>query len=54
MMNDTGQLCTVQQDIEKIMSGYYDTKEEVRKALFDMHPSKAPGLDGFNAPFLPR
>eukprot|EP00253_Pinus_taeda_P028169 PITA_28169 len=28
------------------------TKDEVKKALFDMDPDKAPGLDGFSARFL--
>ncbi|KAK2438202.1 hypothetical protein QL285_023013 [Trifolium repens] len=27
------------------------TKEELREALFQMHPDKAPGLDGFNPAF---
>lgn len=27
------------------------SKEEVQKALFDLHPSKAPGPDGFTAFF---
>jgi hypothetical protein len=30
------------------------TPEEVEKALFMMHPSKAPGVDGFNAGFFQR
>lgn len=28
------------------------TVEEVKKALFDMAPSKAPGVDGFTAGFI--
>lgn len=28
------------------------TAEEIRRAVFDMHPSKAPGLDGFTAYFI--
>lgn len=28
------------------------TKEDVKKALFDMDLDKAPGLDGFSARFL--
>lgn len=27
------------------------TEEEVRRALFQMHPEKAPGVDGFSAMF---
>ncbi|CAM8886139.1 unnamed protein product [Rhodiola kirilowii] len=27
------------------------TGGEVRRALFEMHPTKAPGLDGFSAVF---
>jgi hypothetical protein len=30
------------------------TEEEVKKALFQMHPSKAPGVDGFTAGFYQR
>lgn len=28
------------------------TYEDIRKALFDMHPSKAPGPDGYTALFF--
>lgn len=28
------------------------TEADVRRALFDMHPSKAPGPDGFTALFF--
>jgi hypothetical protein len=30
------------------------TEEEVKRALFQMHPSKAPGVDGFTAGFYQR
>jgi hypothetical protein len=30
------------------------TEEEVKLALFQMHPSKAPGVDGFTAGFFQR
>lgn len=28
------------------------TEDEVRQALFQMHPEKAPGMDGFSALFI--
>ncbi|CAM8882149.1 unnamed protein product [Rhodiola kirilowii] len=28
------------------------TEGEVKRALFQMHPTKAPGLDGFSAAFF--
>lgn len=37
------------------MTNYFDapfTADEVRKALFDLHPAKAPGPDGFTALFF--
>ena len=30
------------------------TEEEIKRALFQMHPSKAPGVDGFTAGFYQR
>jgi hypothetical protein len=37
------------EDNEKLVAPI--TKEEVREALFQMHPDKAPGPDGFNSAF---
>lgn len=45
----------VQCGVTQEMNNYFDTPftvEEVRKALFDLHPSKAPGPDGFIALFF--
>jgi hypothetical protein len=38
-----------EEDNEKLVAPI--TKEEVREALFQMHPDKAPGPDGFNPAF---
>lgn len=41
--------------VTQTMNNYFDTpfsEEEVKKAMFDLHPSKAPGLDGFIALFF--
>jgi hypothetical protein len=45
---------------EKVVHEDYDmlnelfTEDEVKRALFQMHPSKAPGVDGFTAGFYQR
>lgn len=43
--------CKVTHEMNSNLSTPFTT-EEVRQAIFDMHPSKAPGLDGFNAQFF--
>jgi hypothetical protein len=39
---------------DKIMLEEEFTAEDIKKALFQMHPSKAPGVDGFTAGFYQR
>lgn len=45
----------MQNVVTQDMNSYIDTpfsKEEIKKALFDFHPSKAPGPDGFTVLFF--
>jgi hypothetical protein len=42
----------VQEDKDNMEADF--TEEEIKRALFQMHPSKAPGVDGFTAGFYQR